>query len=119
MLKSTLLSLPIIFCSVAASAAGLSSVTCSEYSVSMVFDADIQDSGQDVTKAGVGENASGPFTAFTSSSSVSVEGSRNVTISLSDEDVIELGRITGGSNCVLEVNSGFVSGVSSTSTASE
>ena len=119
MLRTFLFTLPFVFSSFTASAADLSAVYCSEYSVSMTFDADITDAGQDVTKAGLGTNASGPFTAFSSSSTISVEGARNVTISLSDDDVINLGEIAGGSSCVLEVNSGFLSGVSGTSTVAE
>ena len=119
MLRTALFTLPIVLASYTASAADLSAVYCSEYSVSMTFDADITDSGQDVTKAGVGTSTSGPFTAFSSSSSISVEGARTVTISLSEDDVINLGPVTSGSTCVLQVNSGFLSGVTSTSTRAE
>ena len=119
MIRITSLATALIFSGTIAFAADLSSVNCSEYSVSMTFDADITDAGQDVTKAGLGTNASGPFTAFSSSSTISVEGARNVTISLSDNDVINLGEIAGGSSCVLRVNSGFLSAVSSTSTVAE
>ena len=119
MIKPTIFAVPFIIASMHASAGTLSAVTCSEYSISLTFASDIQDSGQDVTKAGIASSVSGPFTALSSSSIISVEGARNVTITLSDNDVIELGSITGGSSCTLQITSGFLSGVSSTSTASE
>ena len=85
----------------------------------MTFTGDVTDASTDVTKAGIGESTSGPFTAFSSSSTISVEGPRIVTISLSDSDVIDLGSMTSGSSCVVQVNAGFVSGVTATSTIAE
>ena len=119
MLRTLFFTVALIISGFTATAADLASVYCSEYSVSMTFDADIQDAGQDVTKAGIATTTSGPFTAFASSSTISVEGTRTVTITLSDTDVIDLGQMTAGSSCTLQVTSGFLSGVSSTSTVSE
>ena len=119
MIRNIVLALPLLLAGLGASAGTLSEVSCSEYSVSLTFASDIQDSGGDVTRAGVSSSASGPFRAFGSTSVINVEDNRNVTITLSETDSIYLGRTTGGSSCVIEVNSGFVSGVTSTSTLAE
>lgn len=119
MIKKTVFAFPFIFAAFASSASTLNSVTCSEYSVSMTFAADIQDASSDVTKASIGTSSAGPFTAFSASSSISVEGARNVTITLSDNDVIDLGQKTSSGNCVLKVDQGFIAGVTTSSSIAE
>lgn len=98
-------------------AASPSSVNCSALGVTINFDASVTGSAADASKIGVAGSSSGPFTALSSSSTVEVESGTTVTILLTEDDIITHESVLTGS-CYVQVQSGFTSEVTTTSSHS-
>ncbi|MCE2517466.1 MAG: hypothetical protein J4F41_06455 [Alphaproteobacteria bacterium] len=101
----------------AAMAASPSSVNCSALGVTITFDAAVTGSAADATKVGIGSSSSGPFMALSSSSTVEVESGTTLTILLTEDDVITHESVLTGS-CYVQVQSGFTSEVTASSSHS-
>lgn len=96
-----------------AGAVSLSSVLCTEYSVSLDFSAPVTD-GSDVTLISVGTSINGDFKPFSTTSDLVAEDNDTYTIVLSENDRINLGDITAGDSCTVQVDAGFSAAITAT-----